>query len=133
MLIRSLVWYADLFHRLKSFGISGQIFGLILSFLSNRWLWVVLNWKSSQKYPVNAGVPQCLILGLTLFLLYINHLPYYVISNITVYADDKLLSTLIVIKHPICGNKQNWLLNLNLIYKILRTEAEYGLLILMQE
>ena len=36
--------------------ISGQIFGLILSFLSNRRLRVVLDGKSSQEYPVNTGV-----------------------------------------------------------------------------
>ena len=34
------------------------MFGLISSFLSNRRLRVVLNGKSSQEYPVNAGVPQ---------------------------------------------------------------------------
>ena len=32
------VWHAGLLHKLKSYGISGQIFGLISSFLSNRWL-----------------------------------------------------------------------------------------------
>ena len=32
------VWQAGLLHKLKSYGISGQIFGLISSFLSNRWL-----------------------------------------------------------------------------------------------
>ena len=42
------VWYASLFHKLKSYGISGQMFGLIYSFLSNRQLLVVLNGKSSQ-------------------------------------------------------------------------------------
>ena len=50
------VWHAGLLHKLKSFEISGQTFGLISSFLSNRWLRVVLDEKSSQKYPVNAGV-----------------------------------------------------------------------------
>ena len=30
------VWHAGLLHKLKSYGISGQIFGLIFSFLSNR-------------------------------------------------------------------------------------------------
>ena len=30
------VWYAGLLHKLKSYGVSGQIFGLISSFLSNR-------------------------------------------------------------------------------------------------
>ena len=51
------VWHTGLLHELKSSGISGQIFGLISSFHSNKRLLVVLDGKSSQKYPVNAGVP----------------------------------------------------------------------------
>ena len=85
------VWHAGLLHKLKSYGISGQIFGFISSFLSNRQLWVVLDGKSSQEYPVNAGVPQGSILGPTLFLLYINDLPDDVICNIAIYADDTTL------------------------------------------
>ena len=30
------VWHAGLFHKHRSYGISGQVFGLISSFLSNR-------------------------------------------------------------------------------------------------
>ena len=60
------VWHAGLLHKLKHYGISGQIFGLISSFLSNRLLRVVLDGKSSQEYPVNAGDPQGSILGPTL-------------------------------------------------------------------
>ena len=67
------------------------MFGLISSFLSNRRLRVVLNGKSSQEYPVNAGVPQGSILGPTLFLLYINDPPDYVICDIAVYADNTTL------------------------------------------
>ena len=85
------VWHAGLLHKLKSYGISGQIFGLISSFLSNRRLRVVLDGKSSQEYPVNAVVPQGSILGPTLFLLYINDLPDDVICNIAIYADDTTL------------------------------------------
>ena len=85
------VWHAGLLHKLKSYGISGQIFGLISSFLTNRWCEVVLARKSSQEYPVNAGVPQGSILGPTLFLLYINDLPDDVICNIAIYADDATL------------------------------------------
>ena len=85
------VWHAGLLHKLKSYGISGQIFGLISSFLSNRRLRVVLDGKSSQEYPVNAGVPQDSIVGPTLFLLYINDLLDDLICNIAIYADDTTL------------------------------------------
>ena len=65
-----------------------QVRYLALSFLNNRRLKVALDGKFSQEYPVNAGVPQGSILGLTLFLLYINDLPDSVICNIAIYADD---------------------------------------------
>ena len=83
-----MVWHAGLLHKLKSFGISVQIFCLISSFLSNRWLLVVLDRKSSQKHLVNAGVPQGSILGPTLFLQYIHDLPGDVICDIAIYTDD---------------------------------------------
>ena len=85
------MWHAGVLHKLKSHGISGQIFDLTSSFLSNGRLRVVLDGKYSQEYPANAGVPQRFILGPTLFLLYINDLPDDVICNITIYADDSTL------------------------------------------
>ena len=40
-----------------------------------------------------------------------------------------LLSILSAIRHPICSNNLNWLLNLNLIYEALRTWVRSALLI----
>ena len=97
------VWHAGLLHKLKSYGISGQTFGLISSFLSNRRLQVILDGKSSQEYPVNASVPQGLFLVL--------HFSYYalmtflmMLSVILLSMLTILLSTLNVIRHLICGN-----------------------------
>ena len=85
------VQHADLLHKLKSYRISGPIFGLISSFLSNRRLRMVLDGESSQEYPVNAGVPQGSFLGPTLFLLCINDLPHDVICNFAMYAHNTTL------------------------------------------
>ena len=58
------VWHAGLLHKIKSYWVSGQVFGFISSFLSNKQLRVVLDGKSLKEYPVNAGVPEGSILGL---------------------------------------------------------------------
>ena len=52
---------------------------------------MVLDGKSSQEYPVDAGVAQAPILGPSLFLLYINDLPDDVICDIAIHADDTTL------------------------------------------
>ena len=50
---------------------------------------VVVNGQSSDIYLLNAGVPQRSVLGLTLFLLFINDLPDDVlVSFIDMFADD---------------------------------------------
>ena len=92
------------FQKLRSYGVLGQIYGLISSFLSNRRDQVVLNWKSSQEYPVNAGVPQVSILGPTFFLLYISDFPDDAISGILLSMLMSLLSTVSVIRHLICSD-----------------------------
>ena len=51
---------------------------------------MILDGKSLQKYPVNAGVSQGPILGPTPFLLYIDDLPDDV-CNTVIYADDTTL------------------------------------------
>ena len=85
------VWHAGLLHKLKSDGILGQIFDLISSFLSNKQLWVVLDGKFSQEYPINAGVPQGSIIGPAPFLLYIDDLPDDAICNNAICVDGTTL------------------------------------------
>ena len=77
------VCHAGLAQKLTSYRIAG------LSFLSNRRLQLILDGKSSQKYPVNAGVPQCSNqYGANNFPTIIKDLPDDVIYNIVIYADN---------------------------------------------
>ena len=52
---------------------------------------MVLDGKSSQEYPVSAGIRQDSILGPTLLLLYIDDFPDDAICNVAIYADDTTL------------------------------------------
>ena len=68
------------------------------------------------------------------------HFSYYTLITLLMMLSVILLSMLMllililsVIRHLICGNNQNWLLNFNLIYKTLWTGSESGLLISMLE
>ena len=99
----SRVGHAGLLHNLRSYGISGQIFGFLFYFLSNRQLWVVLDGKSSQKYPVNAGVPQGPFLVLQ-FSYYTLMIFLMILSVILLSMLIILLSILNVIRHLICSN-----------------------------
>ena len=94
------------FHRLKSYGIWGQLFGLISFFLGYRRLRVVLDGKSLQEHPVNVGFAQGSILDPTLFQLYIKTF-LTMLSVILSSMVLLLLSIWSVIRHLICGNNYN--------------------------
>ena len=125
------VWHAGLFHKLGSYGILGQVFGHISSFLSNTWLQVVLDGKSSQEYPVNAGFPQGFILiVLVQYFSYCTLMTFLIMLYVILLS---MLMTLLSTLSVIYGNNKNWLLNLNLIYETLWTGAGSGLLISILE
>ena len=117
------VWHAGLLHKPKSYGVSGQVSGLISSFPSNRRLRVVLNGilhkniqlmleflKAQGSYYTLMTFPTMLsVISLSMLMI--------------------LLSILSVTGNLIRGSNLNWPLNLNLIYETLWTGARSGLLI----
>ena len=81
------VWHADISYKLKCYGISGQIFGLISSFLSNRPLRVVLDGKFSQEYPVNSEIS---------LLILVLQFSYYTLMTFLTVLSVILLSMLMI-------------------------------------
>ena len=61
-----------LLHKLSGIGCSDKITSWLSSYFSGRKLRVVLSGQVSEWMSVLAGVPQGSILGLLLFLIYIN-------------------------------------------------------------
>ena len=60
---------------------------------------VCLNGVYSNTVTIEAGVPQCSILGPLLFLIYINDIVSDISSNVKLFADDTSLS--MVVESPI--------------------------------
>ena len=89
------VWHEGLLYKLKSMGISGELYNLLENYLPDIFQRVLLNGQASTWRPVLAGVPQVSILGLLLFLIYINDLPNGLKSNAKLFADGTSLFTIV--------------------------------------
>ena len=80
--------HLKLLHKLACFGVKGNTLKWIQSFQIDRTQTVVLDGESSNEVPVTSGVPKGSVLGLLLFLLYINALPENIQSQVRLFADD---------------------------------------------
>ena len=76
------VWHDGIIYKLIQNGISGN-------------LRVVLNGQVSTWKNINAGVPQGSMLGLLLFLIYINDLTEDLTTNVKLFADDTSLFSVV--------------------------------------
>ena len=93
------VWHDGLIFKLKQNGISGSLLKFSESYLHNRKQRVVLNGSFSDYSVIQSGVPQGSVLGPLLFLIYINDLQKYTKSNISFFADDTMLFS--IVKDPV--------------------------------
>ena len=72
-------------------GVTGDLLNILIDFLKERKQRVVLNGQHSKWSNISAWVPQGSILGLLLFLIYINDLSDNLSSNPKLFADDTSL------------------------------------------
>ena len=80
-----------LVEKVKAHGIGSNIWRWIEAWLSERRQRVVINGKASGWEKVTSGVPQGSVLGLTLFIIYINDIDDGITSSLLKFADDTKL------------------------------------------
>ena len=118
-------------HKLHLFGFSPSSIALIKDYLSNRFNITKFGDCSSSPKLVEVGIPQGSILGVILFIIFINDMCHLDISsNLTLFADD----TTMIYSHKsisICLKTlasdlaviENWLKNNRLILNLKKTNA----------
>lgn len=100
-----------LLHKLYNYGFRGNIYNLLKSYLSDRYIFTCINGKISSTTSINYGVPQGSVLGPLLFLLYINDMPNCIPGyNLKIFADD---SNVFVVDNNPCSlySKANYVLS----------------------
>ena len=80
-----------LLKKVYHYGVQGNAYKWISSFLQDRTQQVVVDGQSSDTVPVISGVPQGTVLGPLVFLLFINDLPTGLTSRTYIFADDCII------------------------------------------
>jgi len=83
-----VVPHSVLIAKLRLIGVGGALLQWISDFLRGRQMRVSVSGTSSESRQVKSGVPQGSVLGPLLFLLFVNFLPAYIISECKFFADD---------------------------------------------
>ena len=86
------VWHIGLLHKMKAYGIEGNLLNWFTSYLYQRKQKVIINESSSTFCNVSAGVPQGSVLGPLLFIIYINDIAEQLTSLCRLFADDTSFS-----------------------------------------
>lgn len=83
-----MVWINGLIYKLYKYGTPNYLTKLVYTYLTGRTLQVKINNSTSEKQETKAGVPQGSVLGPALFNYYINDIPKFPKTEISLYADD---------------------------------------------
>ena len=121
-----LVFFANLC--LKEFQVRYLALFLLFSILDDfKWFWMESLHKNIQlMWEFLKGPFLALHFSYYTLMIFLTKSSVILLSMLNI-----LLSILCVIRHLICGNNLDWLLNLNLVYKTLWTRVRSGLLISM--
>ena len=84
--------HSILLDKLYAYGIRGNMYSLLKSYLSNRKQFTWCNNTKSENSTILCGVPQGSTLGPLFFSLYVNDLPTHTNFNVNLFADDTVLT-----------------------------------------
>jgi hypothetical protein len=82
------VWHRGLLHKMKAYGITGNLVDWFSSYLKDRRQKVVIKNNSSTYCEISAGDPQGSVLDPLLFIIYINDIADKVVSLSRLFADN---------------------------------------------
>ena len=119
-----MIPHKRLLKKLKWYGFDGKLLFSIEDFLTDRQMRVSVNGAYSDWTKVTSGVPQGSVLGLLLFLLYVNDIPASVICKIKLCAGDTKIWNTIKMQSDcqslhsdldfLCKWSDEWLLRFNI-------------------